>query len=612
MISIFGTTIAAASPWLLLGIPCAIGFLVYIFRVRGTAHQAVVSSLLFLKELPRRPVGRKTFVPPLQFWLELAILTLLLLAVSGVYLARSGKHIAVVVDSSLSMGALYGAGGTRLDQAKRIATLDIERAPTSTTYTIFASSKDLTPLSQPNESATDAITTLQGARQSHRPDALQQHLASLALDPHYDAVWVYTDRELERSQPSQRLIVNQIPLDPSTSTNAWIQGIQVEGTDALKVKLGYGGTSPKEALVEGECFQNPTSASMKLSPKTARLTPDEVTTTTLTPPKADWSYCKVHIKLQDASLFDALPIDNEGWVTRASSEPAVHLVSSFTPEQLGLAKVKAITVSVDEQKEGATKLPTIYHRGSPSTVPTTPTLVVLPPAGAFPWGGSALAQGAQRKEVTRWDGSHPVLQYVNPSLVTFPEVRPLECPPSGTPILFSSVGPIACAGEEKGARYLITGFELFPFEGAKNPTMSIFTLNAFKWLFQSSGATTIGELPMRIPLPESVTEAGYVQPENLKLKLEGSSIEPLVPGIVQLEEPAGGERYLALNSFEEKESNLSRRTTLSLPPATPKAATASSPTTSRPLLSTLAILALLVIGGDLARRIIRHVRWGDA
>ena len=612
MISIFGTTIAAASPWLLLGIPCAIGFLVYIFRVRGTAHQAVVSSLLFLKELPRRPVGRKTFVPPLQFWLELGILILLLLAVAGLYLARSGKHIAVVVDSSLSMGALYGAGGTRLDQAKRIATLDIERAPASTTYTIFASSKELTPLSQPNESSTDALTTLQGTRQSHRPDALQQHLASLVGNPHYDAVWVYTDRDLEKSQPSQRLIVNQVPLDPSTSTNAWIHGIQLEGTDALKVQLGYGGTSTKEALVEGECFQNPASAAVKLSPKTARLTPHEVTTTTLTSPQADWSYCRVHIKLQDASLFDALPIDNEGWVTRASSEPSVHLVSSLSPDQLGLTKVKAIAVSVDDQNGAATKLPTIYHRVSPPSVPTTPTLVVLPPGGALPWGGAALDQGAQRKEVTRWDGSHPLLQYVNPSLVIFPEVRPLECPPSAAPILFSSVGPIACAGEEKGTRYLITGFELFPFEGSKNPTMSIFTLNAFKWLFQSSGATTIGELPVRIPLPESVIEAGYVQPENLKLKLEGASIEPLVPGIVQLEEQDGEERYLALNSFEEKESNLSRRTSLSLPPTTPKATTSSSPTTSRPLLSTLALLALLVIGGDLVRRVIRRVRWGDA
>ena len=612
MISLFGTTIAAASPWLLLGIPSAIGFLVYIFRVRGTANHAVVSSLLFLKELPRRPIGRKTFVPPLQFWLELAILILLVLAVSGLYLARSGKHVAIIVDSSLSMGALYGAGGTRLDQAKRIATLDIERAPTATTYTVFSSSKELSSLSQPNESATDAITTLQGATQSHRPDALQQHLASLVGDSHYDAVWVYTDRALEGYHPSQHLIINQIPLDPSTSTNAWIQGVQLEGADVIKVRIGYGGSSPKDGVVDGECFEGPSNGPVKLSPKTVKLTPYQGTATTLTPVRADWSYCRVHIKLQDASLFDALPIDNEGWITRASSEPSVRLVSSLSAQQLGLSKVRTISVSTEDSEEDSKNLPTIYHRALPPTIPTTASLVVFPPAGRLPWGGAALNQTPQSKEVTRWDSSHPVLQYVNPSLVTFPEVRPLECPPSATPILFSAVGPIACAGEEKGARYLITGFEIFPFEGSKNPSISIFTLNAFKWLFQNSAATTVGELPMRLPLPESVTEAGYVHPENLNLKLEGSSIAPVAPGIVQLQDDDGEERYLALNSFEDKESNLSQRSTLAVPPPAPKAPASSNAPTSRSLISILAVLALLVIGGDLGRRILRHARWGDA
>jgi hypothetical protein len=446
MISFFGTTIAAASPWTLLGIPCALGFLVYIFRVRGTANHAVVSSLLFLKELPRRPVGRKTFVPPLQFWLELAILTLLVLAVSGLYMARSGRHVAIVVDSSLSMGAIYGAGGTRLDHAKRIAILDIERASASTTYTIFASSKELTPLSQPNESPTDAIRTLQGVPQSYRPDSLQEHLNSLVGDSHYDALWLYTDSEMESHQQSHRLVVNQIHLDASTTTNAWIQGIQVEGSDAIKVKLGFGGSSPKDGLLEGECFEPPSSSPKKMPAKTVRLTPQEGATTTLTPASTHWSYCRVHIKLQDASLFDALPIDNEGWISRASSEPAVHVVSALSPEQLGLAKVKTIAASVDIQRGDKKRLPTIYHRVSPPMIPTAPSLVILPPEGALPWGGAVRNQVARRNEVTRWDASHPVLQYVNPSLVTFPEARPLECPPSATPILFSAAGPITCAG----------------------------------------------------------------------------------------------------------------------------------------------------------------------
>jgi hypothetical protein len=615
MISLFGTTIAATSPWLLLGIPCAIGFLVYIFRVRGTAHQAVVSSLLFLRELPRRPIGRKTFVPPLQFWLELAILILLLLAVSGLYLARSGKHVAIVIDSSLSMGALYGAGGTRLDQAKRIATLDIERAPSSTTYTVFASSKELTPISQPHNSSSDAVISVQGTRQSHRADALQQHLSSLVTDPQYDAVWVYTDHEFKNYQPSARLIINQLPTDPSTSTNAWIQSVQVvrDGSgDLLKVGLGYGGAAAKDALVDGECYSDADSSPVKIGAKTVRLTPTESTTTTLTPARGDWSYCRFHVKLQDSSLFDGLPLDNEGWVTRTSSESAVSLVSSLSSEQLGLSKVKTLRISSDPQQGDTRSLPTIYHRLAPPNAPSTSTLVVLPPPGALPWGGEVQSQAPSAREVTRWDASHPVLHYINPSLVTFPEVRILECPASATPILFSAAGPIACAGEDHGARYLITGFELFPFDGTKNPTISIFTLNAFKWLFQRSDAAATGELPTRLSLPEAVTEAGYIHPENIKLTVQGGSIAPPVPGIVQLEEDDGDERYVALNSFEEKESNLKKGAPLALPAITPNATAPSSPATSRSLISILTLVALLVIGADLARRLVRHSRWGDA
>lgn len=117
---------------------------------------------------------------------------------------------------------------------------------------------------------------------------------------------------------------------------------------------------------------------------------------------------------------------------------------------------------------------------------------------------------------------------------------------------------------------------------------------------------------MRLPLPESIVEAGYIHPENLKLTLEGSSIAPPAPGIIELQDEDGTERYLALNSFEEQESDLSRRSALSLPAPAPRVSTTSSPTTSRSLLSVLALVALLVIGADLTRRILRRVRWGDA
>lgn len=611
MIHIFGTTIAAASPWLLLGIPCAVGLLVYIFRVRGTAQQAVVSSLLFLKELPRRPVGRKTFVPPLQFWLELAILTLLLLATAGLFFTHSGKHVAVIIDSSLSMGALYGSGGTRLEQAKRIATLDINRSATARAYSVFSSATELAPLSAARDGTSAAITAIQSATQSHRADSLQDHIASMLADPSYDAVWVYTDRELQTGSPSPRLVVNTLPVEPATQTNAWIKGVQRTNDGTLTVLLGYGGASQRDALVDGECYDGGSNVSQKISPQKVTLTPNEQATTSLKPPRSAWEYCRVHVRLQDASLFDSLPLDNEGWVVNTSSAPSIRVVSSLTPQQLGLSKIPKTSFTT-ETNESSRQAPTIFHRQLPSQKPTTPSLAVRPPAGPLPWGGDVSAQTLQSREITRWDASHPILAYVNPSLVTLPEVHALDCPTTSTPILFSTAGPIACAGEDTGARYLITGFEIFPFDGGTNPTISIFTLNAFKWLFQSSQGSATGSLPTTLPVAENVTSAEYLQPNTSELSMKGRTVSPQHPGILLLNHDDKTKEHIALNAFEDGESNLSRRTGITISQQTPVTAPNSQGSSSEPLTRWLTSLALAVVAGDILRRIIRRARWGDA
>lgn len=610
MISLFGATLSATSPWILLAIPAAVSLLVYIFRVRGTAQSAVVSSLLFLKDLPRRPVGRKVFAPPLQFWLELAILTLLILATSGLLLTRSGKHVAVVVDSSLSMGALYGSGGTRLEQAKRIASLDLSRAPDSTNYTVFSSSNDLTQLSAGHDASSDALTAVKSVSQSHRTDALSDHVHSLLLDPAYDSVWVYTDRELQGGQPSPRLIFNQLPVEPATQTNAWIRGVQRRDDNTLSVSIGYGGAAPRDALVDGECYAAGSQGTNKIAARTVRLTPQESTTTDLTAPTTTWAYCRVHVGLQDASLFDSLPLDNDGWISRSSSSSGIRVESSLTPEQLGLSRIPSMTFIARGEQPSET-LPTVFHRQTPPSIPTTPSLVVMPPVGALPWGGRVLEQDSNG-QITRWYDSHQLLTYVKPALVTLREARTLECPPSATPVLFSASGAVACAGEERGARYVITGFELFPFDGSNNPTMSIFTLNAFKWLFYSGGGTSAGSLPSTIQLPDTTSSAEYIEPAPSALAISSNAISPKNPGIVVLKNSDDSEKHLALNAFEEEESNLSKTTQISISPQAQMPRPATGGASSQNLLSWLVAIALAVLAADLLRRFARRVRWSDA
>ena len=612
MISLLGTSFGAASPWLLLALPCALGFLIYIFRVRGSSTTTIVSSLLFLKHLPQRPVGKKTFVPPLQFWLELAIISLLILAAAGLFSTKSGKHVAVVIDSSLSMGALYGTSGTRLEQAKRMAALDITQSPTSS-FSVFSSSGDLDPLSQPRDGAIDAAAAAQSVPQSYRRDDLQAHITSLASDPSYDAVWVYTDHELRNPSASPRLVPNSLPIDPTVQTNAWIQRIEANTTQippTITTDIGYVGAAEREARVDGACFTAQGAQLFTLSPQTLKLSSARTAQVVLSTPNSTWDYCNVHVRLQDASLFDSLPLDNEGWIAHRSSQGAIDLHSALSAEQLGLSSLP--TLSVTKASNESASNPAVYHRMTPQELPTAATLVVLPPTGPLPWGGASL-QDTDSREISRWDESHPILTYVKPSLILLSDIRPLECPPTATPILFSSRGPLLCAGESFGSRYVISGFELFPFEGKKNPTMSILTLNVWKWLFQSALSTSSETIPTSIQLEPHISSATIVAPQKETLQaIGGSSITPRMPGILSLVSNTGAQRLLSLNAFEPTESDLSQPGVVTFTTITPSRGAAATATDSSSLGRWLSLLALVVVGADLFRRLKRRLRWSDA
>jgi Aerotolerance regulator N-terminal len=101
-----------------------------------------VSSLMLFDEAPA-PVAsvRHVRIDPL-FWLELATLTALTLAIAGLYVMRPpspghGRSHALVFDLGAGMSAREGAG-TRVAQARREANEIIDRAPVGDEFSIIA------------------------------------------------------------------------------------------------------------------------------------------------------------------------------------------------------------------------------------------------------------------------------------------------------------------------------------------------------------------------------------------------------------------------------------------------------------------------------------------
>jgi hypothetical protein len=190
-----------------------------------------------------------------------------------------------------------------------------------------------------------------------------------------------------------------------------------------------------------------------------------------------------------------------------------------------------------------------------------------------------------------------------------PTSRIIECPPSATPIITTTEGTVACAGERQGKPYAVIGFELFPFDGSKNPTLSILTLNLFKWLFKAPSQIQ-GLHPMEpFVLEPSVTAVRMIAPKRAGIDVAPSrSVIAEYPGVLAVvEDPSQKAVLRAVNIFSAQESDLLSPPTLNLDTSSVPARTAEKE--SIDLTPWFAALALVVLVVDLIRRVVLKARW---
>lgn len=616
MISLFGTTVSAAAPWFLIGIPAAAALLVYIFRRKGIGSRQIIPTLFLLKRLPPYSPARRRFVPPLQFWIELCILCFLSLAAAGILATETGKRVAVVIDTSKSMGTLHASGETRLSTATRLATSDLASAAPTTRFTVFEASDLLTRRSAPFVSIAGALSAVRSLEQSYAEDRLASLVAALTNTREYDSVWIYTDKTVENQTPSESMRVVTVPFDIHTLSNLWIHSVALQTStqgDYLETTVSLSSPNNISADIVATCGKPNGSETFKLAPVTTPLASKAPTRVLLGPINSPWTYCAVRALPNSAVITDALSLDNEAWIVNNSSSNTVLLHSALSPSDLGLTAISRLPITAAKPDASSTAANTIFHRQSPPSVPRESALVVFPSVGPLPWkGGSVGPQNKGGIEITRWDESHPLLQYVKPTMITIPTASALECPESSTAIMFSTKGPLVCAGEEAGSRFVVTGFELFPFDGLKNPTLSVFTLNVFKWLFQS-GTRAVGGHALGVFTPPSdVSEIHELAPNPHKIESSGAhSITVSHPSVLTFSRPqniANGVELEAFNSFSDAESDSSRSVSFVLPdtqgPTKPRAPQ------STPLQTILAAIALLILAVDVIRRIFQRSRWG--
>jgi hypothetical protein len=158
---------------------------------------------------------------------------------------------------------------------------------------------------------------------------------------------------------------------------------------------------------------------------------------------------------------------------------------------------------------------------------------------------------------------------------------------------------------------VIVGFELFPFDGIKSPTLSVLTLNTLRWLFNEESLGN-QHTPLLATFSNNQTNVERLKPVAATV-MPSQRIEALqTPGVFKLTTAAGNETHVELfatNSLVDEESDIGRERTLAIEAKDKE----TRPTDNQdlPLERALAIAALVVLVIDLVRRLRRSGQWGS-
>lgn len=613
MISWGGYGLGASLPWVLTGIPLGIATLAYIYRQRGIESPRVVSTLFLLRKLPQYERQRKTFLPPLQFWIEVGALCALIAIVSMVYASDSRRHIAIVLDTSKSMSALHQEGASRLEVAKTYAEIDIREAIGDARFSIYSAADSLQRIRgeerDDDESLTsvEAISAVQEVKQSFEEDALEHLVSSLRASGDFEQIRVYTDKRSAPLESSSGIVVSSLPINEASLSNLWISDVRLEeregGERILVVTLRGVGLNGQDVTVTSTCFSERDSVILQETAKTCTISEERTSSVEISTGRQESGFCHIVAKKMPSGNIDAIESDNHAWIVLTSSAVSIELVSMFSPEQLKLKGLSQYAFSPARDGIRSPIKPAIYHQTSPVDPPSNSTLIIAPSRGSTFLNADLVETVVEKtSSPTRWSESHPVLRYVRPGLMKLPKATILTCPIGSEGVLHVERGPILCVGSYRGARYVVTGFELLPFEGSKNPTLSIVTLNIFKYLFDeevSDGTTQ--------------THPGKNNLVQTFKGIDARVTSTKIPGVYRRVVGAGeSDGLVASNLISDRESDVRTVGTVKLAGGgvLPKESTLQMGRIN--LENGLVLLALLTFCFDLCMRILRRKRWGES
>src|SRR5712692_7435019 len=569
----------------------ALPLLLIPYLIRKRPRRVVFSSLLLFANLTASASGRpwgKLRLPPI-FFLQLLLLTLLFLALGEPVFSVHPTNIAIVLDNSASMQTLEN-GKSRFAWAKEKALgllTDVGATGKVDLYLTVPSPEQINGASLDLAEAAGILSSREPYDLADVPVDYNKMLGQMAREQKYERIYLITDHPAHSQTRSIRVATVGRPMG-----NLALTSFQLSRSSLASARL--------RATAEIANFSSKDeNIRINLRGGGTVLTSRELTVPAGKTSSVTFDGFSLHAYHEaEIDKRDALPLDNRRFALPPKSQELRILGISPRPQALAsLRSIPGVALDMiapdDYQKADRSRYNLeIFHFAFPAVLPQNPALFVLPPENN---PLADLEKPISRPVISSWREPHPLTRYVNFTLFRPSYARPLKPQAAGESVIESPQGSLALATERENIRYLVLGFDPFPYLGRENLPVSIFTLNFLDWFFENVGkiGTATGE-----PVPLSGVQQGdwIVTPKGERISLKpGARAFPatFTQGIYQLSR--GGEKDLfTANLGDTNESDLRAPSPIEIHGENSSPTTASALFSFWPYLLLASLLLLLI------------------
>jgi hypothetical protein len=575
--------------------------LILAYLARERPRQATVSSVLAFRALHvmrgQRFGGRPRFT--WTFFLELLALCLAVIAMAAPYLLKRGNPVAVVIDNSAAMLALTPAGKTRFENAIAAASDALDRESGSDQVTVYVTApqpRQVGGVMSGIAEAKAAIARIKPVDAPDDPAALAKLVGQLASDSHIGRIILASYRPIVGLPARVTPIMAGEPI-ANYAIGSFALSRESFGVAALHARVTVANFSPSATTLKVTI----TGDGKALGAAQTAVEPGAVNAIDF----ANIAPAAVYRAQLDPS--DGFMLDNVAYATGAAVKAVAVLFVSPTPNDgAGLRTIPGVSVETRTPdayapKDLANFDLAIFEYTTPKELPAVNTLLVMPPPGDPVF--KITAQPTARVEVAGWPTTDALTDGVNFRLLNFRSGEYLGQHPWMQAVVTGDRGALLLSGSRNGHRFVVTGFNPFPYLGRQNLPMSILTLNMLGYLAgfgaQTSGYRT-GE-PWMVPAGVKT----IVVPSGRKETVQPGALFTAVnqQGVYQLVGASGPTTMRAVNLADLTASDLANVQPISIATATTSAIPASS-IVRAPLAAYFlaAIIALIIIESLLVYR----------